>query len=137
MCIFESLSGTGISAFLLKNFMEEPAGGDVVVLDDADEVFLEGFGVAGVDVDREGAVTGTGEGKNASSDGVGSVDQFAVAVVVNGNEQFGEEFPHFKVEVAAVHDSTLLVTDDESSAGGDGGEFVHEVVEEYFLEGVA
>lgn len=70
--IFESFEGSLVGALLLEHFSEQPAGGNGVVFDDADQIFRKGFGPSCIDVDRKSSKSDTCQCEHASHNGVNS-----------------------------------------------------------------
>ena len=50
MFISQSETGSFVVGFFLQNFSQEPAGGNVVLFDDADEILLKTSGASCVNI---------------------------------------------------------------------------------------
>ena len=68
--------------------------------------------------------------------GIRSIEQLAISIVVDGDEQLAQKFPHFEVEIMSMHDGVILAAQQEPGAGRECQKIVNEVVEEDFLEGI-
>ena len=117
---FESIHCTCVVALLVDNISEEPAGGDVVLNENADEIVLEMGLSSGVDLNGEGSRSVGGECENASHNGVDRVDKLVSFVVLDVGDQVGEEEPHVEIQISAVDDLALAGSGDDSGASVDG-----------------
>ena len=128
--LLETFDGSSVVLLFLENFPQQPDSWDGIVLQHTDKVPLDGvFLFAGVDIDREAALPLPGQGEDAACNMVDGEELLVSVIVVDADQHFGEDFPHFEVKVAAMHDVALVVADEHSGAGLDGGELVHEVEE--------
>ena len=133
----ESVDSCGEVGLVLKNSSNEPDSGIGLLGQHADQILAEILCLSGVDVHREGSMTNSSEGEDATSNGVNAVDFLRAVVVLNIDHKFGEELPHLEVQISAVEDLALVVAEDDTGASFEGRELVHKVEEEELVKGKA
>lgn len=131
----ETLDRIGEVSLVFKHSPHQPHRGVRLLGEHADQILRKILGLSGVDIHWKSTVPDTGQSEDRSRDGVDTEKFLIVGVVFNVDDQFGEDFPHLEVQVAAVHDLPLVVSDQKAGAGLEGGELVHEVEEEEPVEG--
>ena len=134
---FESIHCICVVTFLIYDISQEPAGGDIVLNQNADEIVLEVGLSPGIDLNREGSRSVGSQSENTSHNGVDWVYKLVSFVVLDIGDQVGEEEPHVEIQISAVDDLALAISGYHSRASIDGWKFIHEVDEEKFVEGVA
>ena len=126
-----------VGAFFIDYLFEEPAGRNSIFHEDVDEVVLEvGLGT-GVDFNWESTRFAGSEGEHAADHCIAGVKQLVSSVVLNVGYQVRQEFPHVEVQISAMDYFALWSSNDHPCAGFDGRVLIHEVYEEYFIEGMS
>ena len=110
----------GIAGLFFDYFSQQPAGGNIVLDKQTDEVILEMVLASGVDLHRKTSGFVGSQGKNTAHNGVYRKHELSSSVVLQVGHEVGQQKPHVEVEVPAVDDFALGCSYDDSAAGFDG-----------------
>lgn len=132
----ETLDCCCIGGLLFKSFPEQPADGNGVVLDDADQIVRKTLSSTGIHIDGERSESDSSESEDTADHGINSKQSLSVLVVLDIDQQLGQQLPHLEIQVTSMHYLAVFTAHQEAGAGRHSGELVHEVEEEDLLEGV-
>lgn len=86
----KTLDGSGIGGLLLQDLPKQPAHGDGIVLDDADQILGKTLGSTGIHINGESAESDSSEGEDTADDSVDGKQSLSVLIVLDIDQELSQ-----------------------------------------------